>query len=60
MRVKIKDTELLLIQGDITEQDTDAIVSGESRLRQVVFCLYDSATLALFQKQLDLFRLPEA
>ena len=35
-------------------------LSGESGLRQVVFCLYDSATLALFQKQLDLFRLPEA
>lgn len=53
MRAKIKDTELLLIQGDITEQDTDAIVSGESRLRQVVFCLYDSATLALFEKRLE-------
>ena len=56
MRVKIKDTELLPIQGDITEQDTDAIVSGETRLQRVVFCLYDSITLALFEKQLALFR----
>lgn len=56
MRVAVNDTELLLIQGDITEQDTDAIVSGESRLRQVVFRLYDSITLALFEKQLARFR----
>ena len=33
-------------------------LSGESRLRQVVFCLYDSATLALFEKRLGLLRLP--
>ena len=32
-------------------------LSGESRLLQVVFCLYDSATLALFEKQLALSRL---
>ena len=31
-------------------------LSGESRLRQVIFCLYDSVTLALFEKQLALFR----
>ena len=55
--MKIKETELLLVQGDITEQDTDAVVAGESRLRQVVFCLYDSAILALFEKQLALSRL---
>ncbi len=34
-------------------------LSGESRLLQVVFCLYDSATLALFEKQLALSRLSE-
>lgn len=56
MRVRIKDTELRSIQGDITAQDTDAIVAGESRLRQVVFRLYDSATLARFEKPLALFR----
>ena len=56
MRVKIKDTELLLIQGDITEQDTDAIVAGESRLRQAVFRLFESATPALFATLLALFR----
>ena len=31
-------------------------LSGESRLRQVVFCLYDSATLALFEKRLDVLQ----
>jgi len=31
-------------------------LSGESRLRQVVFCLYDSTALALFEKRLALFR----
>lgn len=31
MRVKIKDAELLSIQGDITEQDTDAIVHAANR-----------------------------
>jgi len=31
-------------------------LSGESRLRQVVFCLYDSATLALFEKRLEHLR----
>ncbi len=56
MRVKVNDTELLLIQGDITEQETDAIVSGETWLRQVVFCLYDSATLVLFEKPSARFR----
>ena len=34
-------------------------LSGESRLRQVVFCLYDSATLALFEKRLERLRYPE-
>ena len=28
MKVKINNTELLLIQGDITEQTTDAIVNA--------------------------------
>ena len=31
MRVKVNDTELLLIQGDITEQDSDAIVNAANR-----------------------------
>ena len=35
---------------------TCSYLSGESRLRQVVFCLYDSPTLALFEKRLDLLR----
>lgn len=34
-------------------------LAGESRLRRVVFCLYDSATLALFEKQLAVSCLPE-
>ena len=34
-------------------------LSGESQLQQVVFCLYDPATLAAFEKQLALFRLSE-
>ena len=29
--MKIKETELLLVQGDITEQDTDAIVNAANR-----------------------------
>ena len=31
MRVRIGNTELLLVQGDITEQDTDAIVNAANR-----------------------------
>ncbi len=31
MRVRIENTELLLVQGDITEQDTDAIVNAANR-----------------------------
>ncbi len=31
MRVRIENTELLLVQGDITEQDTDAIVNAANQ-----------------------------